>query len=335
MSRHAWIGRRLGLPARALLGAALVAVLGAAPLCAATDGADISPDKLVPGADLVIPLPELGPSQHTFKDNKPEPVAMEVILPDNYSRTRPMPVVCVYNGDGSAGNAPPTLALWAKMLEHRNRIIVTVGYEAVDWGSNDANFAHMMKALEVLGRLTAIDRGDLTLAGDKGGAYLITNEAANDRAFTRFLCICGGNPAKIDARALGGRPLMIVAGGDDTDADANDEPPRNEKEMLLADSLRDGGADVTLVVIKGMKHEFNNGAFAPVRAWLGRTATNPDLRHAWFVDQELESANLDSRRAWLMKTLAASWVDLANSADAKAGSATGAAPADAKSPKKP
>jgi len=283
----------------------------------AVDVPDLSPDKLVPGADFVIPLPSLGPSQHTFKDNKPEPVQMEVVLPDNYLRTRPTPVICIYNGDGNTSPSPP-LTTWIKLLEHRNRIIVTVGYEPVDWGANDDNFAHMHAALETLASITAIDRNDLTLAGDKGGAYLITDQAGNDRSFSRFLCVTGGRPDKIDARALGGRPIMIVAGADDTDADGTDEPPRNQKEMAIADSLRDGGGDVTLAVIKGMKHELAAAAFAPIRAWLGRTATNPDLRRAWFIDQELGSAALDSRRAWLMKTLAGSWVEMPNSDDARA-----------------
>lgn len=323
--------------ARARLAAGTVAALivGMAFSAAAAADLDVNPDQLVPGADLVIPLPQLGPSQRTFKDNKPEPVAMEVVLPDNYVRTRPLPVVCIYNGDGNT-SAPPPLTTWLKLLERRNRIVLTVGYEPVDWGANDQNFVHMLTALNALATLTAIDRSDLTLAGDKGGAYLITNELANDKTFTRFLCVTGGSPNKVDARALDGRQMMIVAGGDDTDADAADEPPRNEKEMALADSLRDGGADVTLAVIKGMKHELTASAFVPIRAWLGRTATNPDLRRAWFLDQEIDSANLDSRRAWLLKALAGTWVEMPHSDDAHAAEAgdVGDASAPASAPAK-
>jgi predicted esterase len=312
----------------AIVLAALSVGVYASAAAYASDGPEVSPDKLVPDADLVIPLPNLGPSQHTFKDPKPEPVAMEVLLPTNYARQRPMPVLCVYNGDGGTG-APPPLTPWLKLAEHRNRIILTVGYEAVDWGANDQNFAHMHAALEALAQLTAIDRSDLTLAGDRGGAYLISDELANDRVFTRFLMVAGGRPLHLDARALGGRPAMIVAGGEDNDHDATDEPSRNEKEMVLADQLRHDGADVTLAVIKGMHHELAPAAYPIIRKWLGRTATNPDLRRAWLLNEELDSATLDSRRAWLSRELASSWVEMPNSADARAAAPDAPEPATA------
>jgi hypothetical protein len=293
----------------AILLAATLVVL--APRLRAADPV-IAEQDLVVNGDITLELPGLGESRQSAEQHpkKPQMVAMEVRLPSNWERKRPLPVLCVYRGWNGSG---PAFTEWNKVMGGVNFITLTVDFNA---SGGDQGFTNMLYALKVLEKATAIDRSSLVVVGDGGSANMIVGQISGDRAFCAAVLL-GGNYGIDPLPALAGRPLLVVANGEAGGGKNENQPLTDyERNLALYDGIRKAGGNAELIIADKL-YAWTDVLGPRIRDWIHSVVPHPEIKRAWWIERMLGWTQNPDRQQWLWQQCADTWVEMPHTAEAR------------------
>ena len=228
---------------------------------------ELPPEKLKPGAHIILDLPELG---NSWRSGGKNPIQMKVILPKDYQPGRPHPVI-VDLGGGTGGIRGADM--WNGIMQGKRFLFLAVDYNTSGYNSGPA---HAEYALDIIEKSVKIDRKKIVLTGSSSGAYSIGNVLRGRASgrFGAFIMIIGGGP--VPTKVVGDRPVLLVAGEKDTQK-ASAGVSRVASQQACHDRLKAAGADSTIIIQPGVGHGFSGKHHAEVRDWIKQKMVLCDL----------------------------------------------------------
>lgn len=224
-------------------------------------------DELKPGARIEMSLPELG---NSAASGGKSPVGIMVSLPANYRRDREHPVIIHFGGGmGGSGQA----SRWRRISGTEDFIIVGADYNFAEnqrkglikiGTCRDFDSKIALTAIQILYNSTRIDTDTVILTGMSSGAYSITDNLKNPKAWKPFdgYCVIAGGSNTASAQ-IGSRPILFVMGQKDT--------LRHGWMNSAVNALKKANPEkLTVEMIPNAGHEWNKAMDEAIAKWLKR-----------------------------------------------------------------
>lgn len=214
---------------------------------------------------ITMELPELGKSAVSGNH---DPIKLEVTFPLNYQRDRQYAVIIHFAG---AMGGPGEAQRYRPITEGMDVIIAGADYNYSDNEKKDLlklgtcrDFDNKIAlyCLQIIANSVPIDNDCIILSGCSSGAYSITDNFANPnswKVYSGYCAIIGGS--KIKPVPIGNRPILFVMG-------ANDTMRHKWLDEAVAGLKAGKATNLTVKMIPGIGHEWNNAGSKVIREWL-------------------------------------------------------------------
>ncbi len=235
-------------------------------------------EKLKPGEEITLKLPELG---NSAASGGRSPIAMTVKLPSNYVRTEKHPVIMHFGGGRGKSSAAKG---WGRVTGDKDFILVGADYSFTEneragllkYGTcRDFDSKIAAHALQILSNSTAIDKNTIILAGMSSGAYSITdnlNSVRTMKIFTGFCAISGGSRPKKGAvhPQMRNKPIMFIMGSKDNQkfSSHGNQSRIDWLNEAVAALKAKGCSKVKVVMEPGVGHSWSSNSYPKQKEWL-------------------------------------------------------------------
>jgi len=217
------------------------------------------------GKTVTVELPELGKSASSGNQ---QPIKLEVTFPPDYQKDRAYPVILHFAG-GMGG--PGEAQRYRQITEGMGVILAGADY---NYGDNekkdllklgtcrDFDNKIALNCLQIIANTVPVDTDCIILSGFSSGAYSITDNFANAnswKVYSGYCAISGGS--KIKPVPIGNRPILFAMG-------ANDTIRHKWLDEAVAGLKTAKAANLTVKMIPGTGHEWNDATSQTIREWL-------------------------------------------------------------------
>ena len=242
--------------------------------------AQIKPEQIKPGADIVFQMPKFG---NSWRSKEKSPVEVKFILPDNFDPEKSYPLILALGG-GAGG--PDACKRWHQFMEGKHFIFMGVDYNK---GGYDSGFEIASAGLKVLEEHVKVDRERMTVTGFSSGAYSICHMYNGDfgKQFLCYIPMGGGGP--VDASVNRKKHWLWVCGDKDTQK-ASAGSPRIVASKKGNELLQKAKVDSTMLIMKGAGHNWPKEYNQPIKEWVYEKIINAPLEEAYSKALDHEKA---------------------------------------------
>ncbi len=276
--------------------------------------ASLPEEKLKPSAVIDLELPDLGTS---VASNGKSLVQMEIALPENYSKDKPMPVI-LYSSAEHEKALKSAERISKEFLDGKNFIVVSVDYSFEpnvkfierNFFCMDQDYKNALYALQVLDNSTEVDMSSVVFLGVQAGAFSgsVHINSRNSQAFSAFcFAFAGLKPRDEGKFQAADKPILFIFREGFPDNLVYKRTVSTQKECM-AYFKQESSSSVDSLSIDDRDRGLTKSCAPEFRSWLYNKVPGLSKHKEWALKAADESAP-DELRALCAKWLSESPVD--------------------------
>ena len=229
--------------------------------------AQIKPEQIKPGAEILFELPKFGNSWRSKGKSK---IQVKFLLPQNFDKNRKHPLILALGG-GYGG--PDACKRWNAIMKGKHFIFMGVDYDVSGY---DSGFRIASEGLKILEQHVEVDRERMTVTGFSSGAYSICRnyDSSFGKQFLCYIPMGGGGP--VDSGANRKKHWLWVCGDKDLQK-FSDGHSRISAAKLGNQRLQKSKVDSTMIVMKDVGHSWSRDYDNQIKEWVFDKIINPPL----------------------------------------------------------